>query len=661
MLRKSKILPKLAMTGVMKNGTVYFPYMGAGVFAAFAFFVFSSILHNDIISSLPKSQYAWILLFTGQILLGIIIVPFLFYTNSFLIKRRKREIGLYSILGLEKKHISIMMLIETLFLYFIVVAGGIAVGTVFSKLIFLMLLNMTGLPVDAEFVFTKKAFLEVMLFFGAVYLLNFLYNIIEVYKARPVELLSGSKKGEKEPKHILLPTIIGIAALGWGYYIASTAQIDSNIFTNFFLAIFLVVIGTYFLFTAGSIVFLRILKRNKKIYYRSHNFITVSGMLYRMKKNAVSLVNICIFATMVIITLTCTLSLYRGSEQMVQFLYPYDVELRFAMHNSLENEAAAGQIERLENAHGVEAEEIIYFPHYLLNYEQIGSTFAPAQAGAFGNAYHEVGFMALDDYNRLSGTNQTLERKEALMFSTGPNLELDSIELPNGEFVVKEELFELKGREKDEADSYLSEYYMIVKDEQTVLECVDAWKVENGIQSVSGSYHVYLMLEGEQDSREAFMAELDAWSSKQEGFQSFHNNFFERENVRSMYGGLLFIGIIFSVVFMMCLLLIMYYKQVVEGYEDRDSFMIMKKVGMSDKEIKYTIGKQILLVFFLPLFGAVCHTMAGIPMVNELFGVIRLYAKPLVMQSAIIVMLIFVLCYGISYLITAKAYYRIIK
>lgn len=290
-----KLLPSLAWKGIMGSGNVYYPYLAAGVFSVFVYFVFTSILENDIVRMLPKSAYAWIMLELGKWLLKLILFLFLIYANGFLVKRRWREFGLYHILGLEKKHIGSMMFFEAVLLYTGALVGGTIVGVALAKLMFLILLRICRMPVDVRFVFEPEAFKDTMVYFGGVYLLNFVFSLCQVGRTRPLELMSGSKKGEKEPRFLSLYALAGVAALGSGYYYSVTSKLDSMIFTNFFLAVFFVIVGTYLLFTSGSIVFLRWVKTRKGIYYKPKNFVTVSGMLYRMKKNAAGLSNICIF------------------------------------------------------------------------------------------------------------------------------------------------------------------------------------------------------------------------------------------------------------------------------------------------------------------------------------------------------------------------------
>ena len=242
-MKKLKFLPAMALRSVISNGNVYYPYLAAGIFSVFTYFVFASILQNDLIKTLPKSAYAWMMLSIGKGLLAFILICFLVYANSFLVKRRQREFGLYNILGLEKKHIGSMLLFEAVFVYGMVMAGGIILGLVLAKLLFLVLLRMCSLPAETAFTFHFKAFQETLAFFAVVYLINFAGNLWQMGKAKPVELMSGSKKGEKEPKLLWVWALLGLLTLGGGYHISITSQIDSMIFTNFFLAVFLVIVG----------------------------------------------------------------------------------------------------------------------------------------------------------------------------------------------------------------------------------------------------------------------------------------------------------------------------------------------------------------------------------------------------------------------------------
>lgn len=669
-MKTRHILPHLAVKGMMNNGAAYYPYLAAGIFSVFTFFVFSSILHNDIISTLPKSVYAWMFLSMGRVLLGIILLPFLFYTNSFLMKRRKKEVGLYNILGLEKKHIGTMLFAESFLTYLVAVGMGIISGVVLTKLLFLLLLRMTGLPVDAKFTFSLSAFGETAIFFFWVYAINFISNLIQVGIARPADLLSGSKKGEKEPKLLWVWAALGAVALGFGYKLAIYSEADSMIFTNFFFAIFWVVGGTYLLFTSGSVAFLKLLKKKKKFYYKPSNFITVSGMLYRMKKNAASLVNICIFSTMVMITLVCTFSLYLGLEDMMDFSFPFDfnVYLQEVRHQEGDVEEKARE---LAGKYGVEIKNYISYERITLAYGKKGENFGIVNGDVGGTSSYltgnyDVNIFLEEDYNRMEGRNLALGEGEAAVFSSGKDYGYDRIVFLGKEMKVKEEPESLRIAPKSENNVHAGQFYLVVKDETAREGLVKDWATKNCVADVKGLMDgryrmVRLDVTGEEMAREAFGEEFWSWCVDELGCVRADNNISTRSDQKSMYGGLLFIGILFSIVFLMCLLLIMYYKQIAEGYEDQGAFEIMQKVGMSDREIRGTIRRQILLVFFVPVLGAVLHTCAGLVMVGKLFEVLGFFDMVLLKMCAAGVILVFAGFYGASYVATARTYYGIVS
>lgn len=664
-MNKWKLLPRMAVKGVNQNGTVYYPYLMAGIFSVFTFFVFSSILYNDLIATLPRSAYAWMLLAIGRVLLGVILIPFLYYANSFLVKRRTREFGLYSILGLEKRHIGVLLFCETLLVYMIVTVGGIVLGSVLAKLLFLLLLKLTGLPVDAKFVFTWQAFRDTILFFSVVFLINLVYALVQIGRSKPVELLSGSKKGEKQPRWIGFYGILGIVVLGMGYAISITSEIDSMIFMDFFLAVFLVVAGTYLLFTSGSVLVLRLLKKRKRFYYKSQNFVTISGMLYRMKKNAASLANICIFSTMVIITLVCTITLYLGLDGITHFDYPYDISAGFGA-GDISRDEVEGKVVELSGKYGIEAERVDIYDFMRFSCSLNENQLVQETPDADYQDRYAVYILTLEDYNRLEGENKTLDDGQVLLYSSGEDLDFEQIDFMGVPLEIREEIGNMFPFPKAGKSNFGAEFVIIVKDKAAQDKCVEAFGRINGVTDMeafldSGYQRVGVVLAGKDEFKQDFVKELSEWMQEQEGFSAWSNGLEERADIKSMYGGLLFIGIIFGIIFFMCLLLVMYYKQISEGYEDQGSFAIMQKVGMSDKEIRSTIHRQILLVFFLPLAGALMHTVAGMFMVNNLMAALGLFNDRLMAGCTLMVALIFVLAYGISYLRTAKTYYKIVS
>lgn len=664
-MKKIKLLPLMAVKGVIQNGQVYYPYAFAGIFSVFTYFTFASILCNDIMATLPKSAYAWMLLTIGKGLLAIILLFFLIYANSFLVKRRQREFGLYNILGLEKKHIAGMMLLETILLYAAVLAGGVILGLVLTKLLFLLLLRMSGMPTDVRFTFEFQAFRETAVFFACVFLVNYAEDLRLVGKSKPVELMSGSRKGEKEPRFLVVYAILGAAALGFGYWTAVTARMDSMIFMNFFSAVFLVIIGTYLLFTSGSIAVLKILKNRKGVYYRPGNFITISGMLYRMKKSAASLSNICIFSTMVIITLVCTVSLYGGMESIVQFVEPYDMIIHFR-DSKVKREEAEQIAARLEEKYGIAVQRVDVYDAQKLSCRKEGNSFGVREGDFYYEDDYSVRFLTLEDYQRIEDYGAGLSEDEVLIYCSGSDFGSDSVNFFGKELRVKEELTDFFPAPKAEQDTFDAEYIIVVRDQSAKDEYTRLWAVQNGVEDVeafikSDTQYVNILLQGKDEDKAGFLNEFLIWGQAKPGFSKYEDGVDDRASIVSMYGGLLFIGVLFGLIFFMCLILIMYYKQIQEGYEDQGGFHIMQKVGMSDREIRSTVHRQIIMVFGLPLIGAVFHTVAGMHMVQKLMAAIGFFQQSMLVLCTIGIVVLFVAVYGISYTATSKVYYKIVR
>lgn len=659
MRQQTMLLPKMAVNNIRKNSSTYFPYIGVSIFAVFTYFVFDLILKSDVMYTLPKAGYALILVEIGFALLGFILVPFLYYTNSFLIKRRKKELGLYSILGMEKKHIGIMIAWESLMIYGIVILTAVLTGLLFSKVIFLVLLNLARLPVDVSYTISPQAIVDAAVFYAFVTALNLFVNLFQVGKANPVELMSGSKKGEKEPKHILLWSVVGILFLGLGYYMAVTAKIDSMIFIDFFGAVICVVVGTYCLFTSGSIALLSGIRRNRKIYYRADNFITVSGMLYRMKKNAAGLSNICIFATMTIVTVVCTVAVYLGTDSITEFLYPTECKVYFAGENAANEENVEAEIYESAMQNDVELTEYQRYSYCEIAVTQEDNEMRRRMENDPYEMKFLVKLMTLEEYNRLEGMQETLEQGEVLLYCTGQDFGYDTIRLDGQEHRVKSELSDCRVGRKEKNNGNFSPYYVIVLPNSEKLQETAAFYGVSVSESMSTQYEFTPI--GAQEALNGFYERLNQNISGADGFAGLFDYRENIELVQSMYGGLLFIGIFFGLIFLICLLAIMYYKQITEGFEDQRNFEIMQKIGMSDEEISLTIKKQILMVFALPILGAVCHTAVAMKMIIVLFSCLNFYETGLIITCAVGITLSFAVFYGLCYQRTARTYYRIVK
>ena len=658
MKRKLSLLPGMAVNNIRKNGSTYFPYIGVSIFALFTYFVFDLIQRNDVMMTVPKGAYAAALVMIGFVLLGLIMVPFLYYTNSFLIKRRKKELGLYSILGLEKKHIGVMMFWESLIIYGVVTVSAIILGLLFSRLVFLLLLNLAKMQVDVEFTISPVAIIDTLIFYAFITGLNLFVNLVQVGKANPVELMSDARRGEKEPRFVALWSIAGVLALGIGYRMAVLSRLDNMIFTNFFLAVFLVIIGTYFLFTSGSISFLRILKGRKKFYYRPENFITISGMLYRMKKSAASLSNICVFSTMVMITVACTVSVYLGMDSIVSYRISRDVEVFYSYSENPDLEQIRQQAALLAEKNNVLLKDELVFPYAEVKTCQEGNRMRDRRQDDNYMNWTIVKLMTVDAYNEMEGASVSLEEGQALIFSTGADFLADRILMGDEEFVIKEELQSNSFCEKKVNDTFNKEYLLVVRDMDAVTRAGASFGVD-GIRDTTCRYG--FNPSGEKENIDSFSQELNQYASEVTGFMGFSDHRERMSEQESMYGGLLFIGIFFGSIFLICLLIIMYYKQITEGFEDQKNFEIMQKVGMSDGEIRRTIRKQVSMVFALPLVGALLHTVMGMKMVCMLLGAINFFETNLLIIVSAAVCLVFACVYVLCYIRTSRTYYRIVK
>ena len=648
---RNQVLPLLAFTGITKNKELFMPYFGAGIFSSFLYFTFASILSHPIMGTLPKAAYAQMMLMIGFVLLSIIVLPFLHYTYRFVIKRRKKELGLYSILGLEKKHIAVMMVYESLITTLVILAGGVLLGLVFGKLVFMLLFYMLELPVLNDFPFSFAAFRDTVIFFFISAACNLAYSLYTVGKSNPIELFADSRKGEKKPRFVWIYACGGVLILAMGYALSITSEFDGSIFANFFLAVFLVIIGTYLIFTSGSVMLLSILQKRKSFYYKPSNFITVSGMYYRMRRNAAGLVNICIFSTMVIITLTCTLSLYFGMDGVIQVQHPYDIGLvRYSGDRAANEEELRSAVQAAKESSMAESASFVSYVSRNANvYVKDGRMEDAAGRKRWEKDVYHVEFLTIEAYNRATESSETLEEGEILLYSDGRSCAKDELLIFGKAYTVKNELTEFPGTFKAEENDFNMNYWVVAKDYESLPEALRQ-------QLSQDIFRAFSDVTGDEEARDAFAEAMLAVPRDE-----FRNNVENKAFMRVMYGGLLFIGVFFGLLFIICLLVIMYYKQITEGYEDRNNFEIMQKVGMSHEETRHTIAKQILLVFFFPIFGAVCHTMAALPMTVLLLCAISLFNSRLVVMSCAGVLLVFLIVYGISYLMTARAYLRIVE
>ena len=651
--------PRLAATNLKKNGSTYFPYMLTSVCSVLTFYTMHALAANPGLSNMPGATSLKMILNLGVIVVGLFSAILLFYTNGFLIKRRKKELGLYSILGMEKKHIARVLLYETLFTAVISLVLGLAGGLLIGKLLFMLLLNILQFATPIVYTITPDSLAVTATLFAAVFGLTLLTNLMQIRLADPINLLRGSQQGEKEPRVKWPLLVIGLLSLGGGYFIALTVKSPLDALLLFFVAVILVIIGTYCLFTAGSIALLKALKRKRGFYYKPGNFIAVSGMLYRMKQNAVGLANICILSTMVLVTISTTVSLYIGQNDILRNRYPLDMSV--SCPDTPEAIQATDELlTRLAR------ENKVTIPARY-GYSTIPYTTAFRNGNGFYSKVPEgmnatpadiavIRTMSLADYTRMTGREAALDKDEVLVYTdTMAAFGADTLLLNDTSLQVKAELDELPlaPKRRDPAQPTL---YLVCQDKAALLRLADVMNKEDKSLIYEQSFNVT----GGEEAAAAFSQAVQDASGAVSGLRS-DSQYLAKTSWYASFGGFLFIGIFLGLLFMMAAVLIIYYKQISEGYDDHDRFAIMQKVGMSRKEVHRTIMKQIRLVFFLPLAAAAVHIVMALKVMVKMLGAFALTNTALIVTCTGVTLLLFALLYFLVYTLTARTYFRLVQ
>ena len=638
------IYEKLAVTNLKNNRKTYVPYIFTGVLTVMMFYIIDALSRGKGITQDTLKiclQYA-----TGVIVVFAVI--FLFYTNSFLIKRRKKEIGVYNILGMGKRHIARMMAIETILTAGISILGGLVFGIIFGKLMYLLLLKILHNSVDMQFSVNGTAIVQTVILFAGIFLLTYLYNILQIQLVNPVELLHGGNQGEKEPKSRWLLVIIGVAALGNGYRIALTTEAPLEALLKFFIAVICVIIGTYALFIAGSIVVLKMLRKNKAYYYNPKHFTSVSGMIYRMKQNGAGLANICVLSTMVLVMVSTTVSLYAGMEDILDSRFPRDVSI-VCKQADVDHEEIIERLlkEQCEKA-GVKITDRVWYRYGSMNAVLKGDKLENVDQYYPDNHFYYVEMMTQDEYNRIEKRNVSLEEQEILTYTSNGKCGKKEINIAGRNYQVKKELSEMTSQPKSTAEMYKTLYIVFANAEQ--IERIESF-----------SYADKFNLKGDDGKQKEALEQIQNEFYEKFPDGTMESRMLSRSSFYELYGGLFFIGIYLGSMFIMATVLIIYYKQISEGYDDRERYQIMQKVGMSKKEVKRSIRSQVLSVFFLPLIVAVIHVAVAFKVMTKILGVLNLTNVSLFAVCTIITIAVFAVFYIIVYSITAKEYYRIVN
>ncbi|CUM75383.1 FtsX-like permease family protein [Turicibacter sanguinis] len=639
------LYPKLAWMNIKKNKQTYMPYILTCIGTMMMFYVMHAISLNDGLLNMPNSMSLQSILSMGVVVILIFSVIFLLYTNSFLIKRRKKELGLFNVLGMEKKHIAWVLFFETLFTSLISLAFGLFGGIILNKLMFVLLLRLLKFDIPLGFELDMASIEFTAQCFSLIFILTLICNLVQIWMSKPIELLKGGQVGEKEPKTKWISAIIGVLSLGIGYGIALSVETPLAAIPLFLVAVIFVMIGTYELFTAGSIVVLKLLRKNKKIYYKKHNFIAISGMMYRMKQNAKGLANICILSTAVIVMLSTTVSLYVGMEESLHTQYPQDVFLRGNDVNDEKINRINQILDDKVNEYQIKLKDEFHYKSKSMMATLKDGNYALGQN--ISSDSYSFGFISIDDFNRLEQTDIQLSVDEVLIFSISGTYGKDSIMINNQVYQIKQEFDEVSFQPKQE-NSLFPVYLLIVNDiqifgEEDVYYSV-GFNVDN-TDEVSVEFVDSLNTEFRLNSIDAYVS--GAASSRADFLMS--------------YGGLFFLGIFLGTLFLMATVLIIYYKQVSEGYDDKERFEIMQRVGMSKQEIRKTIRVQILMVFFLPLIFMMIHIAFAFPIITKLLALFGLMNTQLFLAATIGTIVIFASIYALIFNLTAKTYYKIVE
>lgn len=651
---------KLAITNIKNNRQFYFPYLLTGIITVAMFYIMCALESNPGIQSMPGAKDLGLILRLGIGVIGIFAVIFLFYTNSFIIKRRKKELGIYNILGMEKRHIAKILSKEAFFTAIIAIGGGLVTGVLFHKLACMLLYRMIGFNGGITFSFSKKGVMITAILFAIVYLLTYIYDLFQVQLANPIELLQSGNKGEREPKTKAIMAVLGVLCLGTGYFIAITTKNPIKALTLFFVAVILVIIGTYLLFTAGSIALLKILRRNKGYYYQTKHFTSVSGMIYRMKQNAVGLANICILSTMVLVAVSTTVSLYVGIEDIMKERYPNEINISAYYDTGAPAEDSIAPIVEKsvkESGRKIRHEEDYLELYFAAIKDQGQYSLDKEKVKTAGDRVS--GFVVLtreDCKKKYNEEIPELAENEVALF-TIKKTDMDTLVLENRSYHVKE-IKQFQNTEDFEtiADIMDEYYYVIVNDVQD-MELL--WQLQKEIyQENSSSISRQVRLDIDEECFENIKTALGPEQAKAriliDSRQSNLDEFYQ------IYGGFLFLGLFLGILFLMITVLIIFYKQISEGYDDKERFSIMEKVGMSNNEVKATIRSQVRTVFFLPILMAAVHVGMAFPMIKRLLSLFGLSNTALFAGCMAGTILVFALIYLLVFLKTSKTYYKIV-
>ncbi|MDC7280543.1 ABC transporter permease [Butyrivibrio fibrisolvens] len=659
------LLSKLAISGIQNNKKTVFPYIGVSAITVMLFEILRAMIHSRYIINDGKpafygANYIVIFLMIGSFAVAFFSSIFMFYGNQFVMKSRRKEIGLYGILGLSKKHVTVVLLIESLIEAVASIGIGIVGGAFLNKLMVMFLYRLTHQQPVKGLEFPVIAFVETFVFFMAVFAACLIYNLFTIRVGKPIELLKSENTGEKEPKVKGILLVVGLACLVLGYYTALSTSSTFDAMGKLMKSILLVMIATYALFVAGSIFVLKLLKKNKKYYYQTKNFISISNLLFRMKHNAVGLASICILSTGVILLMVCSGALMALGEQNINEMFKQDVMIRGDKNKEYSEDKYLAAIENAIKANDVQPKEI--------NYREFSGTSClggdnvllsiDTQNEMYDFSHMRVVYiMTVDNYNRYAGTNETLGSHEILRYSQNDKDEAgDVVSIFGKNFVEKEEI-DTTGIDTifDSTMTLFGKEVIIVSDETVMSQMV----VDSGLYA-DGNETIYVGFDSEKMDDAQFEAFAASVQSELGDEISVRYKQEERSYFYGILGGAFFVGIFLAILFLIETVMIIYYKQMSEGFEDQKRFKILSNAGLTEKEVKQTIRNQVRIIFFLPLVTAIVHMLVASKILRLFMNMLVIVDTPTFFLATLVVCLIFMGVYTLVYKITSKQYYNIV-
>ena len=662
-----RLTNKLAISNLIKNRKLYYPFALSVILAVTISYLFYSIAFNPKIGDLRGASAIQFTLQLGLIVVTLASAIIVLYANSFVMKNRSKELGVYGMLGLEKRHLIGMTFKELLIFGLVTVTAGIGIGALFDNLIFALLLKLAKMKVELVATFQWSVALSILLVFGLIFLVLVFLNTLRIIRMDALQLSREKVKGEKKGRFLVLQTLVGLIALGSGYYLAQSVKDPISATLTFFIAVMLVIVATYLLFNAGITVFLQLLKKNKRYYYKPNNLISVSNLIFRMKKNAVGLATIAILSTMVLVTMSAATSIYNGSENIKNIMYPHDFDVK-AKGNNIEVENLDQLLTQYASEKNltISNKDVLRYASFGLS-SQDGTKLTIMTKEQITELPKTV-FLVFDqkDYEKMTGQKLNLTGNEVGLWAKNNQLKgQKSFSLNSQEYSIKQEI------QQDFLANHVSNLYILLVSDFNYLVVPD-------LQSFLDQYQdsaVYTQFYGGMD----VTASLEEQLKLADDFDAYVNNF--SHNLKSedamvyggngssdaiaqmnvLYGGVLFIGIFLSIIFMIGTVLVIYYKQISEGYEDRERFVILQKVGLDQKQIKQTINKQVLTVFFLPVIFAFLHLAFAYHMLSLILKVIGGVDTAMMLSVTLSICGIFALVYVLIFMITSRSYRKIVQ